>query len=93
MIKRCREKETEKVFHYKHARRLPNNIQRIAQRKLTILDAAESVQDLVVPPGNRLEKLAGDREGQYSVRINQQWRICFRWMSGDAHDVEIVDYH
>jgi proteic killer suppression protein len=58
-----------------------------------MLDAAETVEDLRVPPGNRLEKLAGDREGQYSIRINDQWRICFRWRDGDAHDVEIVDYH
>ena len=61
--------------------------------KLEILDAAEAVEDLRIPPGNRLEKLAGDREGQHSIRINQQWRICFRWKNGDAYDVEIVDYH
>ena len=65
----------------------------MAQRKLTVLDAAESLQDLRVPPGNRLEKLSGDREGQHSIRINNQSRICFRWRDGDAADVEIVDYH
>jgi proteic killer suppression protein len=68
-------------------------VQRIAQRKLAILDAAESLQDMGVPPGNRLERLSGDREGQYSIRVNDQWRICFRWSDGDAYDVEIVDYH
>ncbi len=65
----------------------------MAQRKLAVLDAAESLQDLRVPPGNRLEKLSGDRDGQQSIRINDQWRICFRWRDGDAHDVEITDYH
>jgi proteic killer suppression protein len=68
-------------------------LQRAALRKLAILDAAESLEDLRVPPGNRLEKLAGDRKGQHSIRINDQWRICFRWSEGDAHDVEITDYH
>ena len=66
---------------------------RSAQRKLAILDAAVSLQDLRVPPGNRLEKLTGEREGQHSIRINDQWRICFAWSDGDAHDVEITDYH
>ena len=65
----------------------------MAQRKLAVVDAAESLQDLRVPPGNRLEKLSGDRDGQQSIRINDQWRICFRWRDGDAHDVEITDYH
>ncbi|GAH78611.1 unnamed protein product [marine sediment metagenome] len=68
-------------------------VQRTALRKLAILDAAEVLEDLRIPPGNRLEKLAGDREGQYSIRINDQWRICFQWSRGDAFDVEIVDYH
>ena len=66
---------------------------RAAQRKLLLLDAAEQLDDLLVPPGNRFEKLAGDRKGQHSIRINDQWRICFRWSEGDAYDVEIVDYH
>jgi len=68
-------------------------VQRLAQRKLAILDAAESLQDLRVPPGNRLERLSADRAGQHSIRVNDQWRICFRWRDGDALDVEIVDYH
>jgi proteic killer suppression protein len=68
-------------------------VQRAALRKLLIIDAAEQLQDLRVPPGNRLEKLAGDRRGQYSIRVNDRWRICFRWPSGNAEDVELVDYH
>jgi proteic killer suppression protein len=68
-------------------------VQRVALRKLRMLDAAESLDDLRVPPGNRLERLRGDRQGQHSIRINDQWRICFRWRGDDAHDVEIVDYH
>jgi toxin HigB-1 len=72
---------------------LPVNIQRIALRKLLLLDAAEKIEDLRIPPGNRLEKLFGNRIGQHSIRINDQWRICFRWSEGDAYDVEIVDYH
>lgn len=75
------------------SRRLPSDIQRIAQRKLVILDAAESLEDLRAPPGNRLERLIGTRNGQHSIRINDQWRICFRWIDGDAHNVEITDYH
>lgn len=72
---------------------MPAPLQRAAQRKLVMLDAAEDLRDLAVPPGNRLEKLSGDREGQYSIRINERWRICFRWAEGDAYDVEVVDYH
>ncbi len=72
---------------------MPPNLQRIALRKLVMLDAATSLLDLRVLPANRLEKLAGDRVGQHSIRINDQWRICFRWLGNDAHDVEIVDYH
>ena len=93
MIRSFRNRETEQVFRRERARRLPLDLQRIAQRKLVMLDAAESIQDLRVPPGNRLERLSGDREGQYSIRINDQWRVCFRWRDGEAHDVEIVDYH
>ncbi|HEU5298760.1 MAG TPA: type II toxin-antitoxin system RelE/ParE family toxin, partial [bacterium] len=69
------------------------DVQRTARRKLAMIDAAETLQDLRVPPGNRLEKLTGDREGQYSIRINDQWRICFRWEGNNAYDVEITDYH
>jgi proteic killer suppression protein len=93
MIRSFRDRDTRRVFLRERLRRLPVDVQRIAQRKLAILHAAESLQDLRVPPGNRLERLSGDREGQYSIRINDQWRVCFRWSEGDAHDVEIVDYH
>jgi proteic killer suppression protein len=93
MIRSFRERETKKVFWRERTRKLAQDVQRVAQRKLAMLDAAESLQDLRVPPGNRLEKLSGDREGQHSIRINDQWRICFSWRDGDAHDVEIADYH
>lgn len=81
------------MFRREASRKLPSALQRQAQRKLVILDGAETLQDLRIPPGNRLEKLRGDREGQYSIRINDQWRICFKWSEGDADDVEIADYH
>ena len=74
-------------------RKLPPDVQRRAHRKLLLLDAAERLGELRVPPGNRLERLAGGRAGQHSIRINDQWRICFRWKDGDAHDAEICDYH
>ena len=93
MIRSFRDRDTESVFLRERSRRLPSTVQRIAQRKLAILHAADSVQDVRVPPGNRLERLSGNREGQHSIRINDRWRICFRWRDGDAHDVEIVDYH
>lgn len=93
MIKSFRDKDTEKVFLREKSRRLSAAVQHLAQRKLAILDAAESLEELRVPPGNRLEKLRGDREGQRSIRVNDQWRICFRWSEGDAYDVEITDYH
>ena len=92
MIKGFRCKETEKVFQRRRSRRF-GAIQRVALRKLLVLDAAEALDDLRVPPSNRLEKLSRDRKGQHSIRVNDQWRICFRWKGGDAHDVEIVDYH
>ena len=85
--------ETEKIFRGLVSRKLPRDIQRTARRKLLYLDDAEDIQDLRAPPGNRLEKLSGDREGQYSIRINDQWRICFKWIEDLAKDVEIVDYH
>ena len=72
---------------------MPTNIQRVAQRKLVMLDAAESLMDLRIPPGNHLERLIGSRQGQHSIRVNDQWRVCFRWENGDAHQVEITDYH
>jgi proteic killer suppression protein len=93
MITSFRWEETRKVFGREGSRKFPPTIHRAAHRKLLMLDAAESLADLRVPPGNRLEKLKGDREGQYSVRISDRWRVCFRWLKGDAYDVEIVDYH
>ena len=93
MIKSFADKETEKLFNRRFSRKLPQDIQRVARRKLEILAATETLQDLRIPPSNRLEKLSGDRIYQYSIRINDQWRICFEWQSGDAHNVEIVDYH
>ena len=93
MIKSFREKETEKIWHGRRSRRLPQDIQQIARRKLRMINNARSLNDLRVPPANRLEALRGKRAGQHSVRINDQWRICFRWSEGDALNVEIVDYH
>jgi proteic killer suppression protein len=87
------DKETERVWQRQRVRKLNPGIQRAALRKLLILDAAETLDDLRVPPGNRLEKLKGDRAGFHSVRINQQWRICFRWTDAGPENVEIVDYH
>jgi toxin HigB-1 len=87
------DKETERVWQRHRVRKLDQAVQRAALRKLLILDAAEALDDLRVPPGNRLEKLKGDRAGSHSVRINQQWRICFRWTHAGPDDVEIVDYH
>ena len=93
MIGSFADKETEKIFGRAFSRKLPADIQRIARRKLEILDAAENLNDLRIPPANRLEKLSGDREGQHSIRINDQWRICFVWRERDAYEVKIVDYH
>lgn len=93
MIKSFRSKEAKKIFHGRYSRRLPGDMQRIAARKLEMLAAASQLSSLRIPPANRLEKLKGERAGQHSIRINDQWRICFRWKDGDAYDVEIVDYH
>jgi len=93
MIRSFRDGETAKVFRRRFSRRLPTDIQGIALRKLRMLTNAANVTDLRSPPANRLEKLSGDREGQYAIRINDQWRICFSWREGDAYDVEITDYH
>jgi len=93
MIKTFRCKETHKVYERKFAKKLPHDIQRVAYRKLLMIDSAIDIDDLRIPPANRLEKLSGDREGQYSIRINKQFRICFIWEDGSALDVEIVDYH
>ncbi|MDR2884015.1 MAG: type II toxin-antitoxin system RelE/ParE family toxin [Deferribacteraceae bacterium] len=86
-------KETEKLFSAIKSRSLPPEIQEIALDKLQMLNAATRLQDLTLPPSNRLEKLQGKRLGQHSIRINSQWRICFKWNDGDAYDVEIIDYH
>ena len=93
MIRSFKCKETERIWQGQLSRRFPSGIQNRALRKLRQLDAAATVEDLRNPPGNRLETLKGDRAGQISIRINDQWRICFRWSKGDADDVEIVDYH
>jgi toxin HigB-1 len=93
MIQTFNDRDAERLFRREPAKKVPSPVQRPALRKLLMLDAAESLDDLRVPPGNRLEKLHGDREGQYSIRINDQWRICFLWDSGEAYEVEITDYH
>ncbi len=93
MIKGFACSETEKIFRVIVSRRLPLEIQRTARRKLLQMNAATEIRHLAVPPNNRLEALKGDRKGLYSIRINDQWRICFRWRDGHANDVEIVDYH
>ena len=93
VIRSFADRETEKVFSREGSPRFPGDVQRRMQRKLEILDAAERLHDLSVPPGNQLEKLSGDRQGQWSIRVNDQWRVCFRWQGGDAFKVEIVDYH
>jgi len=93
VIKSFRDKGTESIYQRLHSRRLPPEIQRVALRKLRMLNNAQSLNDLRVPPANRLEKLSGSRARQHSIRINDQWRICFEWRDGDVYDVEITDYH
>ena len=93
MIKSFASKETEKIFNREFSKKLPQNIQRVAMRKLWMLHAVKDLTELMIPPSNQLEALSGDRKGQHSIRINQQWRICFKWAKGDAEGVEIVDYH
>ena len=93
MIESFADKRTAAIFHGFEARGLPREMQNTARRKLKIIDAATAVDALKVPPGNRLEVLKGERKGQWSIRINDQWRICFRWRDGTALDVEITDYH
>lgn len=93
MIRSFADRDTERLFLREPVRRLPPKLLRIMLRKLMMLEAADALQDLRVPPGNRLEKLRGGRAGQFSIRVNAQWRICFVWSDGNAHDVEIVDYH
>jgi toxin HigB-1 len=93
VIRGWADEETEKLFRRQRSRKLPPDLQRVALRKLLMLDAATILEDLRVPPANRLEKLKGSREGHWSIRINDQWRVCFTWSDGNAYDVEIVDYH
>jgi proteic killer suppression protein len=93
MIKSFRNKETEKIYSREASLKLPREIQHVALRKLRMINNAKNINDLRIPPANRLEKLSGNREGQHSIRINDQWRICFVWRDGDAYDVEITDYH
>jgi proteic killer suppression protein len=93
VIKSFKDSETQKIYHLQRSRKLPSDIQQIALRKLRMINNAASLNDLLIPPANRLEKLSGDRSGQYSIRINNQWRVCFEWQGNDAYDVEITDYH
>lgn len=93
MIRNFADKEAEKIWDGIPSRRLPAGIQQVARRKLRMLNNAMSLDDLRIPPANRLEALKGDMKGQHSIRINDQWRLCFRWKQGEAHDVAIVDYH
>ena len=93
MIKTFKDDETKKIYQRQRSRKLPDDIQQFALRKLRMLNNAISINDLRVPPANRLEKLSGNRAGQWSIRINNQWRVCFRWEGSDAYDVEITDYH
>jgi len=93
MIKTFKCTETEKVFKGRFSTKLPQSIQRVALRKLTQIHGAATLDFLRIPPANMLEKLTKDRDGQWSIRINDQWRVCFRWENGNAYDVEIVDYH
>ena len=93
MILSFADRESQRVWSGERSRRLPSSIQDTALRKLRLLNAASRLDDLKIPPGNRLEALKGSREGQHSIRINDQWRICFQWSDGDAYEVEIADYH
>ena len=93
MIKTFNCKETEKIFNREFSKKFPQDIQRVALRKLRMINRANILNDLKVPPANRLESLRGERKGQFSIRINDQWRICFKWNDGEVNNVEIVDYH
>jgi toxin HigB-1 len=93
VIKSFADKRTESIYLRQSDKRLPTETQQAALRKLRMLNNAKSIQDLRSPPGNRLEKLKGDRAGQYSIRINDQWRVCFEWRDDNAYEVEITDYH
>lgn len=93
VVRNFADPETERIWRGERSRRLPADMQRVARRKLRMLANAQAISDLRAPPGNRLERLKGSRSAQWSIRINNQWRVCFRWVEGDAHDVEIADYH
>jgi len=93
VIKNFKDKEAEKIYNEIFSKKLPYDIQRQVLKKLEMLNAARRAEDLRIPPANRLEKLSGDRKGQWAIRINNQYRICFNWIDDDAYDVEIVDYH
>ena len=93
MIKSFRDGETERLWKEERSRRIPASLHKAALKKLQMLNAAGALGDLALPPGNRLERLRGDREGQYSIRINNQYRVCFEWRESNAHNVEITDYH
>jgi proteic killer suppression protein len=93
VIRGFKDAETEKIYHRERSRKLPTDIQQVALRKLRMINNAVNINDLRTPPANHLEKLSGNREGQYSIRINDQWRICFQWKNNDAFNVEITDYH
>ena len=93
MIRSFGSKDAERIWHEQHAKRVDRAVQRVTLRKLELIHAAKDVDDLRVPPGNRLERLVGDRRGQHSIRVDAQWRLCFVWRDGGAEDVELVDYH
>lgn len=93
MIKSFKSKEEEKIFNREYSRKLPQAIQKIALRKLWMIDAATNINDLRIPPSNHLEKLSGNRKGQHSIRINKKWRICFKWENGNTYEIEITNYH
>jgi proteic killer suppression protein len=93
VIRSFKDKGTQKIFERQRSHKLPSETQQVALRKLRMLNQSPTLQELRIPPANRLERLSGDREGQYSIRINNQWRICFEWQNDDAFNVEIVDYH
>ena len=93
MIGSFRDKETEKIWNQQYSKKIPRTIQRIGYRKLIIINRSKDLNDLRIPPGNKLERLSCDRKGVYSIRINNQWRICFQWNKGIATEVEITDYH
>ena len=93
MIRSFNDREAAKIFEGSYSRHLPHDIQSTIRRKLRMIDIAAAIEDLRVPPGNRLEALKGNRNGQHSIRVNDQWRICFLWIEGAAEQVEIVDYH